>query len=59
MDKYDIQITVTVLAKNESDAEREVMLHLKTADVVIANPNIIDWELIEFVSSDLSHSCCC
>jgi hypothetical protein len=59
MQKYDIQVTVSVLAKTEADAEREVMLHMKAADVVLANPNVIEWELIEFIPSDIKQSCCC
>ena len=59
MKKYDIQVTVSVLAKTEADAEREVMLHMKAADVVLANPNIIEWELVEFIPSDIKQSCCC
>jgi hypothetical protein len=59
MEKYDIQVTVSVLAKTEADAEREVMLHMKAADVVLANPNVIEWELIEFIPSDIKQSCCC
>ncbi len=53
METFDIQVTITVLAKTEDDAEREVMLHLKSADVVLANPHIKEWELTEFVPSDL------
>lgn len=59
MKKYDIQVTVSVLAKTEADAEREVMLHMKAADVVLANPNVLEWELIEFIPSDIKQSCCC
>ena len=59
MQKYDIQVTISVLAKTEADAEREVMLHMKAADVVLANPHVIEWELTEFVPSDLKQSCCC
>ena len=59
MQKYDIQVTVSVLAKTEADAEKEVMLHMKAADVVLANPNVIEWELIEFIPSDIKQSCCC
>ena len=59
METYDIPVTITVLAKTEQDAEREVMLHLKAADVVLANPQIREWELTEFVPADLKNSCCC
>lgn len=59
METFDIQVTITVLAKTEADAEREVMLHLKSADVVLTNPHIKEWELTEFVPSGLKQSCCC
>ncbi len=59
MDTYDIQVTISVIAKDEQSAEHEVMMHLKAADVVLANPQIKEWELTEFVPSDLKQSCCC
>ncbi len=59
METFDIQVTITVLAKTEDDAEREVMLHLKSADVVLANPHIKEWELTEFIPADIKNQCCC
>ena len=59
MKKYDIQVTVEVLANDEKEAEEKTMLFLKTSSVVVNNPDIIDWELTEFIPSDLSKSCCC
>lgn len=49
MKVFDIQLNVSVLAESESEAEREIMLHMKSANVVLSNPNIIEWELLEFL----------
>ena len=59
MKKYDIQVTITVLAKCEGDAEDQVQEFLKTAKLTVGDPDVVDWEFTEFVPSDLKQSCCC
>lgn len=59
MKKYDIQVTITVLAKEEKDAEQVVTTFLKDADVILSNPDVVDWEFTEFIPTDLKQSCCC
>ena len=57
--KYDIQVTITVLAQNEIDAEDQVHEFLKISKLSIGDPDIVDWEFTEFVPADLKQSCCC
>lgn len=57
--KFDIPINISILAKDEAEAERVVLAYLRTAGKVIDCPELIDYELFEFVSNDLSQSCCC
>lgn len=60
MQKYDIQITVTVLAKTESHAEQEVKNFMKNGSRVLDAPNVLDWEFTEFVPcEDDAVTCCC
>ena len=59
MEKFDIQVTVSVIAKDENDAEEKTMLFLKEATIVTSNKDILDWELTEFVPNELNASCCC
>lgn len=59
MQKYDIQVTLTVLAKDEKDAEQTVQDYLKESTHWVNSPNFVDWEFTEFVPSELKQSCCC
>jgi hypothetical protein len=59
MEKFDIQVTISVIAKDESDAETKTMLFLKEGSIVTGNKDILDWELTEFVPNELNASCCC
>lgn len=59
MEKFDIQVTVSVIAKDERDAEEKTMLFLKEATIVTSNKDVLDWELTEFVPNELNQSCCC
>ena len=59
MEKFDIQVTVSVIAKDENDAEEKTMLFLKEATIVTSNKDILDWELTEFVPTELNACCCC
>lgn len=57
--KFDIPVNIEVYAKDESTAEQLVLQYLRTASSVISDPDIGDYELVNFVPSDLSNSCCC
>jgi len=57
--KFDIPINISILAKNEQEAEHMVLSYLRTAGKVIDCPELIDYELFDFVPSDLKQSCCC
>ena len=57
--KFDIQVTITVLAQNEIDAEDQVHEFLKISKITLGDPDIVDWEFTEFIPSDLKQSCCC
>ena len=57
--KFDIQVTITVLANNEIDAEDQVQEFLKISKLTLGDPDIVDWEFTEFVPTDLKQSCCC
>lgn len=59
MQKYDIQVTITVLAKDEAEAEGKVSDFLKYSTMTMGSPDINDWEFTEFVPSELKQSCCC
>lgn len=59
MKKYDIQVTITVLAKDEPEAESKVSDFLKYAIITMGSPDINDWEFTEFIPADLKQSCCC
>lgn len=59
MQKYDIQVTFTVIAKDEQEAEHNVSSYLRVANEVMDAPDITNWEFTEFVPSDLKNSCCC
>lgn len=52
MEKFDIHVTLSVLAKNEGKAEEEVLECLKYALIVMPNPNIVDFELTEWIPHD-------
>ena len=47
--KFDIQVTITVLANNEIDAEDQVQEFLKISKLTLGDPDIVDWEFTEFV----------
>lgn len=57
--KYDIQVTISVLGRDEAHAEQDVKNFLKNAEKVLDAPQILDWEFTEFVPADLKNSCCC
>ena len=57
--KFDIPINISILAKDEKEAEQKVMTYLRNAGRIVGDPDLIDYELFEFVSNDLSQSCCC
>ena len=57
--KFDIQVTITVLANNEIDAEDQVQEFLKISKLTLGDTDIVDWEFTEFVPTDLKQSCCC
>ena len=57
--KFDIQVTITVNANEESEAENTLSDFLKYACITMGSPDIVDWEFTEFVPSDLAQSCCC
>jgi len=57
--KFDIPINLKVLAQDEAEAEKIAINWLKEADKTLNYADIVDYELFEFVSSDLSQSCCC
>lgn len=59
MNKFDIPVNITVLAKDEADAEQLVLHHLKAASLVVDNPDILDYELIVYIPEELTQSCCC
>ena len=59
VENFDIQVNIKVLAKNEAEAEHAVLTYLRTAGKVIDAPDIIDYELLNFVPADLKNSCCC
>ena len=59
MEKFDIQVTITVLAHNEVDAEDQVHEFLKVSKLAVGDPDIVDWEFTEFIPADLKNSCCC
>ena len=57
--KFDIPINLTVFAKDEQEAEGIALNYLRDAYLTLANPDIEEYELFEFVPSDLAQSCCC
>ena len=57
--KFDIQVTITVLANYEINAENQVQEFLKISKLTLGDPDIVDWEFTEFVPADLKQSCCC
>lgn len=59
MQKYDIQVTITVLAREEKEAEEKVKDYLKLSGRIVGYPDLVDWELTEFIPADLKNSCCC
>lgn len=56
---FDIQVSIKVLAKDEATAEQLVIQYLRTAESAISDPDIIEYELLEFIPADLKNSCCC
>ena len=56
---FDIPVNIRVVAKDEATAEQIVLQYLRIAEDTISDPDIGDYELFEFVSNDLSQSCCC
>lgn len=60
MQKYDIHVTFSVTAKTEQKADEEVINFLKLAEKSVGSPNVVDWELTEFLpNEELTSSCCC
>jgi len=57
--QFDIPVNVAVLAENEQEAEELVKNYMRTSRVCIDEPAFIDWDLVQFVPSDLAQSCCC
>jgi len=57
--KFNIPINFEVTAKDEKEAEQIILQYLRTAEKVIDAPDIAEYELLEFVPSELSQSCCC
>lgn len=57
--KFDIPINLKIVAKDEATAEQLAIQYLRTAEAVIADPDIIEYDLLHFVSQELSQSCCC
>lgn len=55
--KFDIQVTITVEAKDEEQAEAVVGDVLN--DIYAEDRAITHWEFTEFVPSELAQSCCC
>lgn len=60
MKKYDIHVTFTIMAKDEQKADEEVINFLKLSGRAVGCPNLIDWELTEFIpTEELAKACCC
>lgn len=57
--KFDIPINLKIVAKDEATAEQIAIQYLRTAEAAIADPDVLDYELFEFVSPELKNSCCC
>ena len=57
--KFDIPINLKIVAKDEATAEQLAIQYMRTAEAVIADPDITEYELLQFVSNELSQSCCC
>lgn len=55
---FDIQVTFTVEAEDEANAEWKVADAINFGIVDLA-PNAVIWDFTESVSEDLSKSCCC
>ena len=56
---FDIPVNIRVVAKDEATAEQLVLQYLRLAEDTISDPDIGDYELFEFVPSELAKSCCC
>ena len=46
---FDIQVNFTVRAKTEKDAEELVSEFLKYATLTMGQPDIVDYEFVEFI----------
>ena len=55
--QFDVPVTISIAATNLREAESQVMVYLKTAQIMTGNPDIIDWELTETLPNELN--CCC
>jgi len=56
---FDIPVNIKVVAKDEATAEQLVIQYLRTAEACLGDPDVIDYELFQFVPSELAQSCCC
>lgn len=57
--KFDIQVTITVLANNEREAENKISDFLKYSTMTMGAPDVTEWEFTDFVPADLKQACCC
>lgn len=46
---HDIQVNFTVRAKTEQEAENILSNFLKYASLTVSNPDIVDYEFVEFI----------
>lgn len=56
---FDIPINLRIVAKDETTAELIATQYMRQAEAAIDDPDVIDYELVQFVPSDLAQSCCC
>lgn len=57
--KHSIQVTFSIVAKDEQEAEHKVHAFLRDADMMIKDPDVVDWEFTEFVPTDCTSHCDC
>jgi len=56
---FDIQVNLKIVAKDEATAELIANQYMRQAEAAIDDPDVIEYDLIQFVSSELAQSCCC
>ena len=56
--QFDIPVTISIAATNLREAENQLMVFLKTAQIMVGNPDVIDWELTETLPNELNKCCC-